>query len=120
MAAQYWTVQDGVGTVLKLAYDEAWKAISPGTVLSAHMIRLLLAEGVGELDYGRGDDAYKRGVDGDAAAADRGGAAEPAAAIGAGGAGAARGGASVAAGAGLTSGRPRPILCRSIRGTEPC
>jgi len=60
VAAQYWTVADGIATVLKLAHDDAWRALSPGTVLTAHMIQLLItAEGVRELDFGRGDDAYK-------------------------------------------------------------
>jgi len=65
VAAQYWTVEDGPGggriaTILKLAHDEAAKSLSPGTVLTAWMIRLLLAEGVTSLDFGRGDDPYKR------------------------------------------------------------
>ncbi len=61
IAAQYWTVADGVATVLKLAHDDAWRALSPGTVLTAHMIqRLITAEGVQELDFGRGDDPYKQ------------------------------------------------------------
>ena len=61
IAAQYWTVADGTATVLKLAHDDAWRALSPGTVLTAHMIRGLIAdEGVRELDFGRGDDAYKQ------------------------------------------------------------
>ena len=59
VAAQYWTVADGTATVLKLAHDDAWRSLSPGTVLTAHMIRGLLDEGVAELDFGRGDDEYK-------------------------------------------------------------
>ena len=60
IAAQYWTVVGGTATVLKLAHDEAARARSPGTVLTAAMIRSLLErEGVAELDFGRGDDAYK-------------------------------------------------------------
>jgi len=43
VAAQYWTVADGTATVLKLAHDDAWRSLSPGTVLTAHMIRKLLA-----------------------------------------------------------------------------
>ncbi len=59
-AAQYWTVRHGVATVLKLAHDEADRARSPGTVLTAWMIRRLLdAERVTALDFGRGDDPYK-------------------------------------------------------------
>lgn len=60
VAAQYWVVAGGTATVLKLAHDEAARARSPGTVLTAAMIRHLLdREGVAELDFGRGDDAYK-------------------------------------------------------------
>ncbi len=61
IAAQYWTVADGIATVLKLAHDDAWRALSPGTVLTAHMIQqLITADGVQELDFGRGDDPYKQ------------------------------------------------------------
>lgn len=60
VAAQYWTVSGGVAAVLKLAHDDAWRALSPGTVLTAHMIRLLIGEGASELDFGRGDDPYKQ------------------------------------------------------------
>ncbi len=59
VAAQYWTVADGTATVLKLAHDDAWRSLSPGTVLTAHMIRALLDEGASMLDFGRGDDGYK-------------------------------------------------------------
>ena len=61
IAAQYWTVSCGVGMVLKLAHDDAHKALSPGTVLTAWMIRgLIERDGIRELDFGRGDDPYKR------------------------------------------------------------
>jgi hypothetical protein len=60
IAAQYWTVAGGTATLLKLAHDEAARARSPGSVLTAAMIRLLLQrEAIAELDFGRGDDAYK-------------------------------------------------------------
>lgn len=61
IAVQYWVVTGGRASVLKLAHDEAFKALSPGTVLTAWMIRRLLDdEHVDELDFGRGDDPYKR------------------------------------------------------------
>ena len=61
VAAQIWIVENGQATVLKLAHDEAAKASSPGTVLTAQMLRHLLDhEHVGQIDFGRGDDAYKR------------------------------------------------------------
>jgi CelD/BcsL family acetyltransferase involved in cellulose biosynthesis len=60
VAAQYWVVAGGTASVLKLAHDEAARARSPGTVLTAAMIRDLLdREGVAALDFGRGDDTYK-------------------------------------------------------------
>ncbi|MBC7800415.1 MAG: GNAT family N-acetyltransferase [Gemmatimonadaceae bacterium] len=59
VAAQYWLVADGTATVLKLAHDDAWRSLSPGTVLTQHIVRLLLEEGVAALDFGRGDDGYK-------------------------------------------------------------
>jgi CelD/BcsL family acetyltransferase involved in cellulose biosynthesis len=62
VAAQFWIVEDGRATVLKLAHDEAFKPHSPGTVLTALMIRHLLdQEHVTLLDFGRGDDPYKQG-----------------------------------------------------------
>ena len=60
-AAQFWIVEGGRATVLKLAHDEAFKEHSPGTVLTAWMIRHMIEQAhVSELDFGRGDDAYKR------------------------------------------------------------
>ena len=59
-AAQLWVVESDRATVLKLAHDEAFKAASPGTVLTALMLqRLIDEEHVPEIDFGRGDDGYK-------------------------------------------------------------
>ncbi len=59
-AVQFWAVGQGRATVLKLAHGEAFKPLSPGTALTAMMIRRLLdEERVAELDFGRGDDPYK-------------------------------------------------------------
>lgn len=61
VAAQYWIVSGGVGMVLKLAHDDTCKPLSPGTLLTAHMIRHLLEhDRVNGLDFGRGDDEYKQ------------------------------------------------------------
>jgi hypothetical protein len=61
LAAQFWAVQAGRATVLKLAHDETRKAASPGTVLTAMMIQHLLeTDRVITLDFGRGDDDYKQ------------------------------------------------------------
>ena len=62
VAVQFWVVTGGTATVLKLAHDETFKAHSPGTVLTAMMLRHLLDnEHVKQIDFGRGDDVYKRG-----------------------------------------------------------
>ncbi len=59
-AAQLWLVHGTWAGVLKLAYDEAFKALAPGNVLSALMLRHILDQDeVREIDYGRGDDDYK-------------------------------------------------------------
>ncbi len=61
VAAQYWTVLRKAATVLKLAHDENFKTLSPGTTLTAHVIQKLLeCDQVFDLDFGRGDDDYKR------------------------------------------------------------
>ena len=60
IAAQIWIVANGAAMVVKLAHDEAFKPLSPGTVLTARMIRHLLEEGIQRLDFGRGDDPYKQ------------------------------------------------------------
>ena len=62
VAVQFWVVTANQAIVLKLAHDEAFKAHSPGTVLTALMLRYLLdEEHVTRIDFGRGDDAYKQG-----------------------------------------------------------
>jgi hypothetical protein len=61
VAVQFWIVEHGRATVLKLAHDAAFKTHSPGTVLTAWMIRHMIEqEHVTELDFGRGDDPYKQ------------------------------------------------------------
>ena len=61
IAVQLWVVLGGVAAVLKLAHDAAFKPFSPGTVLTAWMIRRLLeVERVDSIDFGRGDDPYKQ------------------------------------------------------------
>lgn len=61
-AAQFWIVEHGWARVLKLAHDEAFKAHSPGTVLTAWIVRHMIEqEHVVGLDFGRGDDPYKQG-----------------------------------------------------------
>jgi hypothetical protein len=60
LAAQYWVLSGGYASLLKLAHAEDARAGSPGTVLTALMIRdLIEQDGATALDFGRGDDAYK-------------------------------------------------------------
>jgi len=62
LAAQYWLLDQGGAraTVPKLFHRETERAASPGTVLTAMMLRHLIAEDrVRVIDFGRGDDAYK-------------------------------------------------------------
>ena len=61
VAAQIWLVKDGTAFIFKLAYDEAYKHLSVGTLLTAHMLRHVIDEDrVQRLDYLSGDDTYKQ------------------------------------------------------------
>lgn len=61
LAAQIWLTWGRRATIAKLAYDDTMKALSPGTVLTAHMLEdALNARTFDEIDLGRGDDGYKR------------------------------------------------------------
>jgi CelD/BcsL family acetyltransferase involved in cellulose biosynthesis len=60
VAAQLWLVEHGEATIHKLAYSEAAKAMSPGTILGMAMFRHVLDhDHVARIDYGTGDEAYK-------------------------------------------------------------
>lgn len=60
IAAQFWLTEGGVATIHKLAYVEAAKALSPGTVLGMAMFRHALdVDRVDWIDFGLGDDGYK-------------------------------------------------------------
>jgi CelD/BcsL family acetyltransferase involved in cellulose biosynthesis len=61
VAAQFWFTAHGRACIFKLAYDEACKPLSAGTVLTAEMFRHSMeVDGVHEVDYLSGDDAYKQ------------------------------------------------------------
>ena len=60
VAAQLWIVANGRAEIYKLAYDEQFKAHSPGTLLTAEVMRYVVEhDGVHEIDYLIGDDNYK-------------------------------------------------------------
>lgn len=61
LAAQIWLSWGRRATIAKLVYDDDAKALSPGTVLTAHMLEDALdAARYDEIDLGRGDDPYKK------------------------------------------------------------
>jgi Acetyltransferase (GNAT) domain len=61
IAAQIWFVHAGRAGIFKVAYDEAFKTYSPGSLCTAHLMQSVMQEdGVGHVDYLIGDDAYKR------------------------------------------------------------
>lgn len=60
VASQIWLVHSGTAYIFKLAYHEDYKALSPGTVLTAFMMQRVIEEdNIGRIDYLSGDDAYK-------------------------------------------------------------
>jgi hypothetical protein len=60
VAAQLWLTESRVATIHKLAYVEAAKSLSPGTILTMAMFRHALdVDKVNGIDFGLGDDAYK-------------------------------------------------------------
>lgn len=61
IAAQFWFTLHRRAYIYKLAYDDQYAKWSAGTVLTAHMIKHSFEhDGVIEIDYLTGDDAYKR------------------------------------------------------------
>lgn len=61
IAAQLWIVAHGRAEIFKLAYDEAFKAHAPGTLLSAMLMQHVFeVDKVHEVDYLIGDDPYKK------------------------------------------------------------
>lgn len=61
VAAQYWTVENGIAYIHKLAHLESAKPISPGTTLSAALFEHVIdRDKVSLVDFGTGSDAYKR------------------------------------------------------------
>ena len=60
IAAQIWIVANGNANIYKVAYDEAYKAYAPGTLLTAMLMEQAIEKDrVAEVDYLIGDDPYK-------------------------------------------------------------
>ncbi|MGM0593068.1 MAG: GNAT family N-acetyltransferase [Pseudomonadota bacterium] len=61
IAAQLWFVAHGKASIFKLAYDEAWRHYSPGTILTSRlMARAIDVDRVQEIDFLTGNDRYKQ------------------------------------------------------------
>ncbi len=61
IAAQLWYVWGGKAYIYKVAYHEEFSLYSPGTVLTAHLLRHVIdVDHVNEVDFLIGDDSYKR------------------------------------------------------------
>ncbi|WP_246524977.1 GNAT family N-acetyltransferase [Sphingobium phenoxybenzoativorans] len=60
IAVQFWTIENGVALIHKLAHDQGADEMSPGTLLSHHMFRSAIDEDKAAIiDYGTGDNPYK-------------------------------------------------------------
>ena len=60
IAAQVWIIANGRAEIYKLAYDEAYKQYSPGTLITAMLMEHVIdVDKVAEIDYLIGDDPYK-------------------------------------------------------------
>lgn len=61
IAAQMWTVEGCTAFIHKLAHREAARPLSPGSVLTAALMRHVIEEDhVDLVDFGTGDDPYKQ------------------------------------------------------------
>lgn len=61
IAAQMWTVEGAAAFIHKLAHRESARPLSPGSVLTATLMRHVIdIDRVDLVDFGTGDDPYKR------------------------------------------------------------
>lgn len=61
VASQIWMIANGTASIFKLAYDEEYKHLSPGTVLTSFMMEYVInTDAVSTIDYLSGDDNYKK------------------------------------------------------------
>lgn len=60
-AAQIWFVAHGKASIFRLVYDEAWKAYSPGSILTAYLMEHVIdTDKVKEIDFLTGNEHYKQ------------------------------------------------------------
>ncbi|MXO90403.1 GNAT family N-acetyltransferase [Altererythrobacter aquaemixtae] len=61
VAAQFWTVENGIAYIHKLSHLEEHKNLSAGTTLSAALFEHVMdTDKVDLIDFGTGNDPYKR------------------------------------------------------------
>lgn len=61
VAAQLWFVVDKKASIFRLAYDEAWKQYSPGTILTKYLMEYVIdTDKVDEIDFLTGNERYKQ------------------------------------------------------------
>jgi len=61
VAAQLWFVCHGKASIFRLAYHEAWRQYSPGSILTAFLMAYVIdVDKVEAIDFLTGNDAYKQ------------------------------------------------------------
>ncbi len=61
VAAQLWFVLHAKASIFRLAYDEAWKPYSPGSILTSFLMQYVIdTDKVEEIDFLTGNDRYKQ------------------------------------------------------------
>jgi len=61
VAAQLWFVHHRKASIFRLAYDQAWKQYSPGSILTSFLMKYVIdADKVEEIDFLSGNDTYKQ------------------------------------------------------------
>lgn len=61
VAAQLWFVLRGKASIFRLAYNEAWKPYSPGSILTSFLMEYVIdTDEVEEIDFLTGNDTYKQ------------------------------------------------------------
>ena len=60
IAAQFWIMEGGTATIYKLAHDQKYNHLSPGTLLTWELMQHCLNnDEISKLSFGLGDDGYK-------------------------------------------------------------
>lgn len=61
VAAQLWFVHNHKASIFRLAYDRAWRQYSVGSILTSFLMEQVIdIDGVNEIDFLIGNDAYKQ------------------------------------------------------------